>query len=944
MISPPRWLPGRVASVLGALCLAMATLASAQAPGEGRISGRVIDKDTGRPVVGARVSLIDRPGSMETDLDGRFRTQPLPAGMYSVRVGMIGFTPAQADSVAVRAGQTTPVSFALLAATVQLQELQVTADAPVKASNDAGLLAIQQAAPAVSDGISSQAIARSPDTDAGEAVKRVTGVTLFDGKFLVVRGLGERYSNALLNGAEMPNPVIEKKIAPLDLFPAGLLESVVASKTATPDKPGDFAGGSVELRTKDFPDSRLLQLTASQSYNDEVTFKHRALAPRGGTDWLAIDGGRRQSPVVPFADQGSFGNQQLLQSFKYNIWSPPDRRIAPGSGFGVTYGDQHQGEKTSLGLITSLTYNSKPSYSTDRLYNQFFRGQEGTASVDWGGVFNLSMKLGGTTKLGFKNLYTRSADETARSGQGAVGNSFVNFYQMRYVERYLWQSQLTGEHRLGWPFAFPSTLEWKATYGRANINDPDNHSANYVTDLDSPNNPPVVTGKRTIRSLSDKTRSAQADWSLPFTLRRSSDALFKVGAYYRAKTRSYDARDLLLQQNTSSSTGLETVVGTLPPDQAFAAENLGTYFTFIGPGPGQHDDAYDAEDRLSAAYGMIDAPLLSRVRVVSGVRLERWRLTLKPGGQDPEGSFLLSGTTIVRPDTLLPDPAVDKLWSANVTVAMSDRVNLRFAGYRTLARPDSREISPGRNSPIGGLGACDEYGNPGLRRTLITNWDGRVEFYARPGELFAVSGFYKVFNRPIIEIRQSGAGGGDGTPRCTVDNADRASVQGAEFEVRRGLDFLPGFLRHLAAGVNVTVVSSSIDFPASLGLSGRKFIGQSPFMLNSSLSWEPAASPLSVSLLYNYFSNRLTKYSNKTPPGGTDPGAAPTPNPNWVEQGRGVLDAKVRLALTSRWKLSASGKNLTRSKVQIAEDSGGRNLIESYNPGVSVSTSVSYDF
>jgi hypothetical protein len=943
-MSSPSCLPvraGRLATGLLVLVLSAAS-ARAQGTGEGRIAGRVIDKGTGRPVPSARILIANQPGNLETDLDGRFRTASLTVGVYSVRVAMIGFQPVQADSVRVTNGQTTVLSFALEPSTVQLEELEVTAAEPVKAGNEAGLLAIQQAAPGVSDGISAQTIAKSPDSDAGEAVKRVTGITLFDGKFLVVRGLGERYSNALLNGAEMPNPVIEKKIAPLDLFPAGLLDAVIASKTATPDKPGDFAGGSVELKTKDFPDSRVLQANISQGYNDQVTFRTRAFAPQGGSDWLGMDHGRRSAPDVPFTDPGAYGTQQLLQSFNYRIWDPTPRRLGPDLGFGGTFGDQWQGGNSSFGLISSLTYNRKARYTGDRLYNQFYLGQEGTSTVDWGGVLNLSYRLGGSTKFALRNLYTRSADETTRSGGGAVSTIFTQFYQVRYVERFLWQSQLALEKHLGW--LFNSTLEGKVTYGRAKIDDPDNHSASYAKDLDNPTSEVTLTGKRIIRSLADRTHSFQADWSVPWSLRRSDDALFKFGGYYRSKTRGYDARDLFLERNPTSTTGVESVVGNLPPDEAFAQENLGTVFTFVGPGPGQHDDAYNARDRLAAAYGMVDVPVLSRVRVVAGVRLERWRLTLEPGGDDPEGSFLSAGKTIVRPDTLVNDPKVDKLPSANITVALSDRINLRFAGYRTLARPDSREVSPGRNSPVGGLGSCDEFGNELLRRTLIGNYDARFEVYPRPGELFAVSGFYKRFTRPIIEIRQTGGGGGDGTPKCTVDNANDASVRGVEFEVRRALDFLPGFLNGLSIGVNATVVGSTINFPPSLGLESRVFIGQSPFVLNTSVNWAREGFPVDVSLLFNHFADRLTKYSNKVPPGGTDPSVPPNPNPNWVEKGRNVLDTKARWNMSSRLKFSVAGKNLTGARVRIAEDSGDFNLIESYQPGVTVSANVSYDF
>jgi hypothetical protein len=904
------------------------------AQAQGRVTGRVLDRASGRPIPTARVLVVGQPAAMETDLDGRYRSGLLPVGTYSIRAAMVGYKPVQQDSITVVAGQATVRDFALTPSPIEIQEIVVQTAKEAKASSDAGLLSIQQDAPGVTDGISAQAIARSPDANAGEAMKRVTGVTLLDGKFLVVRGLGERYSNALLNGAEMPNPVVEKKIAPLDLFPAGLLQSVVATKTATPDKPGDFAGGSVELTTKDFPDNRVLQLSVTQSANDNITFQRVALAPQSGRDWLGIDNGRRQAPYIPFVDPGVLGQQRVLQSFQNNIWNPAPRRIGPGLGLGLTYGDQLQGEHSALGFVGSLTYERKASYTPNRIYNLYYLGQEGTSSVNWGGIFNVTLKLGGSTKIGLRNLYTRSADETTRSASGSEtgSNLFEQTYQVRYVERILWQSQLAGEHRLG--FLWGSGLQWKGTFGRAHISDPDNHSAKYTTDLES-GAVPGVGAKRLIRDLSDRTWSTQADLSIPVSLRRQGDALLKTGGYYRAKTRAYEARDVLINRaDFAGQTGLDGLIGTLPPDQVFAPENMGTYFSYISSS--NHNDPYFANDNITAAYGMVDLPLLSRLRLVGGLRLEHWALTLKPGGNDPEGDFLKYDSTIVRPDSLVP--RWDKLWSANLTYALNDRMNFRLAGYRTLARPDSREISPGQYSPIGGIGACTEVGNRALERSLITNGDARWEFYPRPGELFAVSGFYKTFDKPIIEIRTVGGVANAGAT-CTIANAAVGHVGGIELEMRRGLDFLPGALRHLSLGLNFTGVGSSIAFPARLGIQSREFIGQSPYVINGILAYDSPGGGLSFSVLYNYFADRTTKYSNVQPQN-----APPVPNPNWVERGRSVLDAKAKIGITSHLRLSLSGRNLTRAPILIGEDAGARRLVERYNPGVSVSTSLTYDF
>ena len=889
---------------------------------QGRISGQVVDRETGRPLVSVQLVVVGKPLVVQTDLDGRFRTPPLDAGLYSLRATLIGFRPALRDSITVEADRTTDVSFALSAVAIEIEGITVeAAAAPVAKTTDAGLLSAQQAAAAVRDGISAQGIARTPDANAGEAVRRMTGVTLFGGKFLVVRGLGERYSNALLNGAEMPNPVVEKKIPPLDLFPAGLIASVVANKTATPDIPGDFAGGSVDLVTKDFPESRLLQLSISQAINDRTTFQYVPVRPRSASDLVGIDDGGRQSPVIPFGNLTLVEQKPILQAFRDNVWNPAPRKVLPGLGMNATYGNQWQGAQNALGAIVSLTYNNNITYTPDRLSNLFYLTNQAAANVSWGGIANVSYRIGANHKLGWKNLYTRSAEETSINGQGSEGITFHRQYQMRYVERYLWQSQLTGEHHLG-----GGTVSWSGTLGRAFIDDPDNHSADYATLVEAGAGT-SVSGKRLVRTLRDGTRSGQLDWSIPLSLRRASDGLLKVGAYYRRKHRDYDARDLIIFPDGQSApaTGLAGVIETLPPEQVFAPENLGTYFSFISSD--NHNDPFFADDQVGAAYGMIDLPVLARLRVVTGLRAEQWDLLLKPGGNDPQGNWLKYGL-----DSVIAKTSLDLLWSANVTYAFTEKMNLRLAAFRTLARPDSREISPGQYTPIAGFGNCTEQGNPNLRRSLITNGDIRWELYPNPGEIFAVSAFYKHFELPIVEQRTTG-GFNNSNVACTINNGQSAEVRGGELEVRKVV------FGNLGVGVNLTAVTSSIKFDPSTGLLGRRFIGQSPFVANGYLAYEPQGGRLQASLLYNYFGDRITKFSNTQ-----RANAPPYPNPNWIERGRHTVDAKLQLKLGGRLKWQLSVKNLTRSAVVIAEDAADRRIVEYYNPGMSLSTAFTRDF
>ena len=916
---------------------------AAAAPGlaisTGRISGQIIDKDTGRPIPGVRVTVLPSGPTVETDLDGRYRTPEIPVGPHRLRAALIGFTPVQIDSVVVLDGKSTVADITMAALPLQMTAIVVEAAPVAKPSSDAGLLAVQQAAPAVTDGLSAQTIARSPDANAGEALRRVTGVSVLGERFLVCRGLGERYSTALLNGAELADPVVEKKLPPLDLFPAGLIASVVAAKTATPDKPGDFAGCQVDLVTKDFPESRILQFSIGQQGNSNATFQFVPLPERSGTDYLAIDNkGMRQPPPIPFGDPPLSVQRGVLQGFQDQVWNPVPQHMLPGLIFGGTYGNQWQGSGHSFGALLSLSYNSKVTYTPDRIKNIYLLEAESHGTIDWGGVANFSYKLGTANKFTSRTMYTRSGDLISMSGQGPKGSGFEQDYLVRYIERYLWQTQLVGEHRV-----WGTNVEWRGTYGHAAIDDPDNHYASYLTQLE-PGAGPQLGAFRAWRSLDDLTRSGQLDWSVPISLRRPSDALFKFGGYYRAKTRDYDGRDLNIFRNgaTAPSTGVDGFIETLPPDQALAPEYMGSYFAYIGPGT--HNDPFFADDNVGAAYGMLDVPVLRWLRLVGGVRVEHWHVQVKPGGNDPEGNWLKFGADSTYPTAsaanagVIPKDETDPLWSANLTATLNERMNLRFAAYRTTVRPDSREIAPGSYNFGGPFGACTQVGNPDLNSSLITNGDFRWEMYPRPGEIVAVSGFYKYFKDPIWELRTTGSNDNPNNI-CSVVNGESADLKGLEFEVRRLLDFLPGIFSRVGAGVNLTLVDATITPQPDQGINARRFIGQSPIVVNSYLSYEPPGSHVTFSVLYNYFGQRIATYANKE-----QPGAAPYPNPNWVENGRGQLDAKMRLIFNHRMNLSISGKNLTQSSVTIVEDAEPFQTVEHYDPGITLSLSLSYDF
>jgi hypothetical protein len=918
---------GRVACTLLLLSLVVATALTAQdstgAGSGGRIAGRVVDRETGRPLPSANVQVTNAGRTATTDLDGRYRIGPVAPGVYTVRAALIGYQPVVVDSVKVVEGQTALADFALTAVPFEMAAVTVEAAPVPQASSDAGLLTMQQAAPAVSDGVSAEGMKRTPDARAADAIARVPGISIFDGKFVIVRGLPERYSNTLLNGAELVSTEPVKRIVPLDIFPSSLLESIVTTKTATPDRPGDFAGGSVAITTKEFPEQFVFQLSTSQGYNSEATFRSVPLVPWSFSDFFGFDDGRRSFPVGAPAI-GAFGSERFAESIR-NVWTPAARGVTPDMGLGLSLGGQTALGGAPLGYILSWTYSNKTAYNPDRLYNLYpdantpafrsLRFTESHAGVDWGALFNLSTRLGPSTKLGWKNLYTRQAQEDVfqSAGYEIVNNRTTEAYQLRYTTEHLLQTQLTGDHQLPWLLG--SRIEWKGTLAIAGREEPDNRQAVYSGGVLSIgyDNPQLWT-----RFLDDELHALQLDWSIPMNFRQSGDALVKVGGLYRRRARDFDSR-LFWFQPTTAPGAINDSALALPPEQAFAPENIGRIMTLYSPGG--HAEPYGADDDVNAGYLMLDLPVLRALRLVGGLRVEDWSLDIFPGGREA-----VSLSPASRHNT-------DLLWSANATVRLSARMNLRFAGFRTVARPDAREVTA--NAYQGVVGECAYVGSDSLVRTWIMNGDARWELYPRPGEVVALSGFYKRFNQPIVETSRYPDG-----LSCLVTYRNAASAEdyGVEVELRKTLDFLPGLLGHLAISANVTHVTSRVAIGAALGNfdPNLPLQGQSPWLANGTLSYGDAHANAGVSV--NFFSDRVVRY-------GFSSEASPVQAPNLIENGRATIDAKAQLTLRSHLTLTVAGRNLTDQPIQFIHHAQAGTVVAQFvRPGVSANIGVGYAF
>jgi outer membrane receptor for ferrienterochelin and colicin len=907
----------RTTLVIGLLFAVTAPLA-AQAP-TGRIVGRIVDAETGRGISDAGIQVVGTTMGVTSGLDGRYALGTISAGTVTLHIRLLGYQPKTVTGLQLGAGVTLEQDISLSPATVQLEMTVVTADAERGSVNAA--LDEQRTATGIVNAITSEQIQKSPDGDAAQAVQRVSGVTVQDGKYVFVRGLGERYTTTALNGTRIPSPEPERKVIPLDLFPASLLQSVTTSKTFTPDQPGDFSGAQVNITTREFPAQRQISYSGSAGYNDRVTGKDLFMAPTEGMEWLGFGGGARQLPGI-VAAQGDFSSgadpqeyNRVVNSFR-NAWSARMESGSPNTSAGVSMGGSTALLGRRIGYIGSLTHALSQEIRADEVRSfamwngtatevaDRYTGSTGRMSVLWGGLFNLSSMIGTRSRMSLNNTYTRSADNEARVESGSDENSgyLLNIQRLRYVERSVYSSQLAGEHEL------PNghRLDWALSAAGVTRVEPDRSEVVYA--IDAPGGTPFLFGVpeasvRTFGNLDERSYDAKGDYSLRFG-RPGREHTLKFGGTFRLTERdavnnSYDIETTLSREDRE-----------VRPEEIFDGRHAGASDNVFRVHQLAQGGSYQATDVIGAGYAMMDYQLGDRVRIIGGARVERSALEVKY--QELFG----------RPAQSTPE-YTDVLPSLAVNFKPSERQNVRFAVSQTLARPEYREKVPINQRDV--LGGEQFRGNPALRRSLIQNADVRWELYPGPGDVLSLGVFAKRFEDPIERVYR----GTSGTRVTTFENAKSAQNYGVELEMRKGLGFLSDRLSGLTASTNVTVMHSEIDLSevgAGSTNPSRAMVGQAPYVVNAGLGYTSASGRANVTALYNVVGERIFA-------------ASLLPLPSVFEQERHVLDLSARLPVSTNLSVKLDGKNLLDSPYEVTQGSVQR---EYYRAGRVVSLGLTW--
>jgi hypothetical protein len=909
----------------------MVAVSTAGAADTGTIEGLIVDAETGDAALGVNVMLQGTPLGASTDLDGHYRVANVPAGSYTLTVTALGYSKLTVQNVLVGAGQTQTMNFQMHSAALQLNEVVI--EARQVNNTEAALLGIQKRAPTVSDGISAEQIKKSPDSDASGAVKRITGVTVIGGKYIYVRGMGERYNTTRLDGSALASPEPLKRTVPLDIIPSNFLDNVIVSKTATPDQPADFAGGSVQLSTVDFPEKLILSATASGSYNTQASLKDFNSYSGGNKDWLAVDDGTRSIPGYVLntafwnSDQQS---RQAAQSFRSYAFSPA-KMTAPFNGSrSLALGNRTEWLGKPVGYLLSLNYSD--SYSrfsgesndyiaqTNGNYDprQRLTVDRSDHTVGWGGIFDLSTRLSDNHKISLKNLYTRSADDEVRIIQGEIRANTYHGYRLSWTERSLLSSQLKGAHEL--PSLLGSRLDWTGSYSRGTYDQPDRREVNYV--LNEGDNLYYFLGGglgnggvRRFANMRDNTYEGTLDWSLPLSFVNMPGSHLKFGGLYRSLDRTFPTRTFYLAEVTEPDQ--PQLDRTLPPEAIFSPLSL--EHNFVLEVLQANLDSYNAQTKVGAGYAMGDFLLANRWRMVGGVRVEDTDQHYKTfpylGSSDAEFSEGGPKHTDVLP-------------SINVTYKVNEKLNLRAAGSMTIANPDYAEVVPTRDQEF--AQGRERVGNPNIKHSKIANFDLRSDYYPSIGENLALGVFYKDIRDPIEWVLENGTNG----PELIPDNFAHAHNLGVEFEFRKSLSLLAptvgDWISMFSLLGNVAYVSSRVDLTTAgqnvLTNKHRPLVEQSPYVANATLAYDHPHWNTSVRLLLNTFGKRISAVGAQ----GVD---------DTYEMPFAKMDLTLNQRLDSRWSVKLQGINLLNSSVEFQSRSF---IVQKYKIGRTYSMQFAY--
>lgn len=841
---------------------------------------------------------------------------------------------------------------------VQMESFTVSAD--IVQSSDIGLLMTRRKAATISDAIGSEQFGKLGASNAADALGKVTGASVIDGKYVLIRGLGDRYAHTTLNGVTVPSADPDKQAVQLDQFPTEMIESVVTTKSFTPDQPGAFSGGRVDLKTKSFPSNSFFSGSVSVGLNDNVvgelllgsggftarapelpqSLPNRIMAELDAEFYGDLTRARELDKASKAFDASGFFPRTASGEFNRGASFSLGRRIEFGdegllgisasfttdrSSTHYTGGEEGRYSGTASEVISGLIFSGNPgALTTDRTNAPSttppFGVTSSTQSESRGGFLKFGLQPTVDHEVSLAFIFNSNHDDTVRRGVGEEAANYAGeiyeIYDLLRTERSVQSVQSAGKHFL--PAANELQMDWRLSRSESTQDQPDYRTMAFIYDLDGEVvNATGVQPNRYFRELEEETTEGGLDFSMPIFWRDAEHRL-KFGGMASAGQRNYDEQRFQYARVPRSRDQLVAFPGAVgivaETDDSVTFGN--TIERLLEP------NSYAAEQDISALYAMLDTQWSEKARVIFGARYESTKIVTTP--KDSPG---------LAPKTGLIDDA-HWLPAVNLVYAQNKRMNWRMAYGRTIARPTYKELTDIRYEDVF---TGDTYiGSADLNLTIIDNFDLRWEWFPNKGQTLAASLFYKTMNQPIEVLFQPSVGS------IQPQNVERGTVAGVEFEFRRSLGFLSESLHRWSLGGNLTFIESEVTIPpAEMALllandpqadNTRALSGQSPYVFNADINYSRAESGTSATLSYNVVGERLDL-------------VVFGPLPDVYEQPAPALNFVLSQRISANWKLRFSAKNLLNSNREKLITLPADNLVYSrFQTGRNFSLSLSYLF
>lgn len=847
------------------LLFALFTLSISSTAQTGKIEGKVTDSKSGATLSGVSVLLNGNKAITSTNIEGYFVISLNQGTKYIIKLTSVGYQSKELSEIEVTAGQVTHLDIILDKVSKTEEEVLVRSSA--RKESAAALITYQKNAAVVSQVISAEAIRRSPDKNTGEVLKRVPGASVQEGKYLVVRGLADRYNQAMLNGILLSSTEPDRKTFSFDILPSSLIDNIIINKSFIPELPGEWAGGLIQVNTKDVPAKNFLNVQLGTGFNTQTMGKDFYSYQGSNTDFLGYDNGTRGLPSgLPGKTDFSSLTQNEKTAFAKgfeNIWSADKRNstIIPSLNQSISINGGFKkklGQKNILAAIVAVNYNRNNKRTVYENQINTFQNNVPSLSFDYfnnkystdilaGALANFTLQLGNNSKISFKNLLNINTTNytTLRVGKdfdAAINASLgdnIKATELAFKANTFFNTQLTGEHNIK---KYKAKFNW---YGSFNILDqyiPDQRRLQYVQDdpavPTSPyraaiggSNASQKSGSRYYGFLNDYLYTAGADLSKDVRLGGLTQTI-KGGYFFQVKDRLFDSRPFAIYLPSDNSQ-----LRLLSPDKLFAAENFGNgtdnKFAFNELSGSSY--RYMANSILNAGFLQFDNQVTNKLRIVWGLRIEDFDQVI--------GSVKKSDPRHVY------SKVTDYLPGMNLTYKVNNKTNVRLSGSQTVIRPEFRELSTFQFYDFD-LGATVA-GYTGLTRTKVSNFDLRYELYPRGGELFTFGVFYKYFNKPIEAYFNPSSGGAS---TYNFLNANEATSFGAELEFRKKLDFNSA-LKNFTVQGNISYIYNRV---AGIGVDkARSMQGQSPYLINAGIQYDIEKYGINTTLLFNQIGRRI---------------------------------------------------------------------------------------